>query len=104
MRWRCKSTVSGQMLTVFFVRSLPSRYFDDVQVCNLSADNLEDDADDDIGWKLQQFHGKWVKDVNAGGCINFQGTAAATVALWARSKKNPDKIAIQSFTVPRVRE
>ena len=81
MRWRCKSTVSGQMLTVFFVRSLPSRYFDDVQVCNLSADNLEDDADDDIGWKLQQFHGKWVKDVNAGGCINFQGTAAATVVV-----------------------
>ena len=25
-------------------------------------------------------------------------------SLWARSKKNPDKIAIQSFTVPRVRE
>ena len=24
--------------------------------------------------------------------------------LWARSKKNPDKIAIQSFTVPRVKE
>ena len=53
-----------------------NRYFDDVSVCNLTADSLEDDSDDDIGWKLQEFHGKWIKGVNAGGCINPDGTLA----------------------------
>ena len=49
------------------------RYFEDVSVCNLTADSLKDDSDDDIGWKLQQFHGKWIKGVNAGGCTNYRG-------------------------------
>jgi len=50
------------------------KYFDDVQFCNLSAENLDDDDDDGIAWKLQQLHGRWVKGVNAGGCLNNRNT------------------------------
>merc|ERR1712142_571401 len=47
-------------------------HFDEVSVCNLTADSLEDDSDDDIGGKLQQFHGKWIKGVNAGGYTYYR--------------------------------
>jgi calpain len=46
-----------------------SRYFDQVEICNLSPDSLEDDVPSK--WEVASFNGSWVSGESAGGCRNF---------------------------------
>ncbi|XP_063793936.1 calpain-2 catalytic subunit-like [Pseudophryne corroboree] len=48
------------------------RYFDTLEICNLSPDSAGTDAPQP--WNASSFHGKWVRGHNAGGCRNYRGT------------------------------
>ncbi|KAM4641669.1 calpain-2 catalytic subunit-like [Discoglossus pictus] len=48
------------------------RYFDTLEVCNLTADSLEEDSPH--VWNNNSFEGSWVPGHNAGGCRNYKGT------------------------------
>lgn len=49
------------------------KYFDRLEICNLSPDSLTDE-DIEIGkkkWEMSVFEGDWVRGVTAGGCRNY---------------------------------
>ncbi|XP_053577607.1 calpain-1 catalytic subunit [Bombina bombina] len=48
------------------------RYFDILEVCNLTADSLQGESSH--GWNANSFHSSWVPGHNAGGCKNYIGT------------------------------
>ncbi|KAM4696612.1 calpain-2 catalytic subunit-like [Rhinophrynus dorsalis] len=48
------------------------RYFDILEVCNLSPDSISDDCAHP--WISNTFHGRWVMGHNAGGCRNYTAT------------------------------
>jgi len=45
-----------------------------LEVCNLTPECMADDSDEDLGWRVVQFEGRWLKNVSAGGCRNFKDT------------------------------
>ena len=47
------------------------KYFSRVEICNLSPETMDDDADKK--WKTNMFDGEWVRGITAGGCRNFLG-------------------------------
>ena len=51
-----------------FVRS-----FDKLEVCNLGPDALTDQLAERSGrpWEMVQHEGEWIKNVTAGGCLNY---------------------------------
>uniref|UniRef100_A0A336LNB6 CSON015267 protein n=1 Tax=Culicoides sonorensis TaxID=179676 RepID=A0A336LNB6_CULSO len=52
------------------------KYFDRVEICNLSPDSLSDDqiSSGKKKWEMSTFEGEWVAGVSAGGCRNYLGT------------------------------
>lgn len=51
------------------------RYFDRMDVCNLSPDPLIDDLDKSSKkWTMNTFEGEWISGTSAGGCRNFLET------------------------------
>eukprot|EP00096_Caligus_rogercresseyi_P013854 TRINITY_DN6450_c0_g1_i1.p1 TRINITY_DN6450_c0_g1~~TRINITY_DN6450_c0_g1_i1.p1 ORF type:complete len:564 (-),score=220.83 TRINITY_DN6450_c0_g1_i1:214-1905(-) len=55
------------------------KYFDQLEICNLTPDSLEnlDDFSDRPKWEVTTFHGAWVPGSTAGGCRNFINTFAS---------------------------
>ncbi|XP_075462986.1 calpain-2 catalytic subunit-like isoform X2 [Ascaphus truei] len=48
------------------------RFFDTLEICNLTPDSLRDERAQ--AWSTNSFHGNWVRGHNAGGCRNYRGT------------------------------
>ncbi|XP_077342661.1 calpain-9 [Lithobates pipiens] len=48
------------------------RYFDKVEICNLTPDALDDDTEHK--WEVNVHQGSWVRGSTAGGCRNFLET------------------------------
>uniref|UniRef100_A0A182N3N7 Calpain catalytic domain-containing protein n=1 Tax=Anopheles dirus TaxID=7168 RepID=A0A182N3N7_9DIPT len=53
-----------------------TRYFDRMEICNLSPDSLSDDQfnRDKIRWEMSMFEGEWAVGTTAGGCRNYLDT------------------------------
>lgn len=71
------------------------RFFDRLEICNLSPDSL---TEDDLSrgkkkWEMSVFEGEWVRGVTAGGCRNYLGTYLLTKS-WNKSELHID----HSFT------
>ncbi|XP_058832902.1 calpain-B-like [Topomyia yanbarensis] len=47
------------------------RYFDRVEICNLSPDPLDDPEASLRGWQVSTVDGEWVEGSTAGGCIDY---------------------------------
>lgn len=47
------------------------RYFDRVEICNLSPDPLDDTEASKRGWQVSTIDGEWVKGSTSGGCIDY---------------------------------
>lgn len=47
------------------------KYFDHLEICNLSPDSLTEADDSKKKWNASTFEGEWVSGVSAGGCRNF---------------------------------
>ena len=45
------------------------RYWDQVEICNLSPDSLDEDFK--VKWEVSSFNGAWRSGESAGGCRNF---------------------------------
>lgn len=43
------------------------KYFDNLEICNLSPDSL---TDSQANWKIDVFEGEWIKGISSGGCNN----------------------------------
>ena len=52
-----------------------TRYWDQIEICNLSPDSLVDDAK--VKWEVASFNGSWIQGQSAGGCRNFVETFAS---------------------------
>ncbi|XP_053670171.1 calpain-A-like [Anopheles nili] len=50
-----------------------TRYFDRMEICNLSPDSLSDDRGK-IRWEMSMFEGEWAIGSTAGGCRNYLDT------------------------------
>jgi len=49
-----------------------TRYWDQVEICNLSPDSLTgDDGGPNFKWEVASFTGSWIAGQTAGGCRNF---------------------------------
>ncbi|XP_052861504.1 calpain-B-like isoform X3 [Anopheles cruzii] len=53
-----------------------TRYFDRMEICNLSPDSLSDDQLNrgKIRWEMSMFEGEWAMGSTAGGCRNYLDT------------------------------
>ena len=51
------------------------RYWDQVEICNLSPDSLDDDFK--VKWEVASFNGRWEPGNSAGGCRNFVDSFAS---------------------------
>ncbi|KFB50194.1 hypothetical protein ZHAS_00018260 [Anopheles sinensis] len=53
-----------------------TRYFDRMEICNLSPDSLSDDLLNrgKIRWEMSMFEGEWAIGTTAGGCRNYLDT------------------------------
>ncbi|XP_050091558.1 calpain-A-like isoform X2 [Anopheles aquasalis] len=53
-----------------------TRYFDRMEICNLSPDSLSDDvlSRGKIRWEMSMFEGEWAIGSTAGGCRNYLDT------------------------------
>ncbi|XP_041785183.1 calpain-A-like isoform X2 [Anopheles merus] len=53
-----------------------TRYFDRMEICNLSPDSLSDDemTRGKISWEMSMFEGEWAVGTTAGGCRNYLDT------------------------------
>jgi calpain len=47
------------------------KYFNRLEICNLSPDSLTEEQMDAKKWETRVFEGKWVRGVTAGGCIKY---------------------------------
>jgi calpain, invertebrate len=49
------------------------RYFDRLEICNLSPDSLSEDSEarSKKNWNMNLFEGEWVPGISAGGCRNY---------------------------------
>lgn len=52
-----------------------SRFFDQLEICNLTPDSL--DVDDKSKWEVASFNGAWIAGQSAGGCRNNINTFAS---------------------------
>lgn len=52
------------------------KYFDRVEICNLSPDSLTEDQTGNgrKRWEMSMYEGHWIKNVTAGGCRNYLET------------------------------
>lgn len=74
-------------------------YFDDVEICILSADSLTDDLykKQSSKWGLMTFEGNWVEGVSAGGCRNYPANFYQNpqyVMTLTETDKNDDKCSV----------
>ena len=48
-------------------------YFDQLEICNLTPDALDEEIADEnaLKWQVGMFKGAWVQNVSAGGCRNY---------------------------------
>ncbi|CAL8090943.1 unnamed protein product [Orchesella dallaii] len=53
------------------------KYWDRLEICNLSAHGLDDEEDEGKRWVNNNFEGAWIRGATAGGCRNFLETFAA---------------------------
>lgn len=44
------------------------KYFDNLEICNLSPDSLQETFESNRKWSMSVFEGEWIKGVSAGGC------------------------------------
>ncbi|XP_065091814.1 calpain-B-like isoform X5 [Ochlerotatus camptorhynchus] len=53
-----------------------TRYFDRIEICNLSPDSLSDEAINrgKLRWEMSTFEGEWAVGSTAGGCRNYLQT------------------------------
>lgn len=53
-----------------------TRYFDRIEICNLSPDSLSEEAVDrgKLRWEMSTFEGEWAVGSTAGGCRNYLQT------------------------------
>lgn len=52
------------------------KYWDRLEICNLSAEGLDGEDDQDGGsrrWVCNNFEGAWIRGATAGGCRNYLG-------------------------------
>lgn len=49
------------------------KYFDRMEICNLSPDSLSEDQETGVKkkWNMNTFEGEWVAGMSAGGCRNY---------------------------------
>lgn len=48
------------------------KHWSNVEICNLSAESASDGSETIQGWNIVQHDGRWLPNVSAGGCSNFQ--------------------------------
>jgi len=65
------------------------RYWDQLEICNLSPDSIADDSDDGVKWEVASFNGSWVAGQTAGGCRNFIDSFASN-PQFVISLEDPD--------------
>lgn len=53
------------------------RFFDQVEICNMTPDALDDPDDCRPKWEVASFEGKWIAGQSAGGCRNYIDTFAS---------------------------
>ena len=49
--------------------------FQKLEICNLGADALTEEMAKKTGkhWEMAEYHDCWIKNVTAGGCLNYWG-------------------------------
>ncbi len=52
-------------------------YFDQVEICNLTPDGLDEDFGSRPKWEVATFQGSWIAGQTAGGCRNYLDTFAS---------------------------
>ncbi|KAJ1108796.1 hypothetical protein NDU88_006166 [Pleurodeles waltl] len=68
------------------------RYFDTLELCNLTPDSLSNPTDD--RWNVNIFHGRWVRGYNAGGCRNHK------VTFWTNPQFHVDLLEVDGDKEP----
>ncbi|KAM3912251.1 calpain-2 catalytic subunit-like [Leptodactylus fuscus] len=82
------------------------RYFDTLEICNLTSDLACDDLHHT--WNANSFEGKWVRGHNAGGCRNYRGTFWSNpqflVTVDGEDKNNPCTLLVSLLQKDRRKE
>lgn len=53
-----------------------TRFFDQLEICNMTPDALDDPDDNRPKWEVSSFEGRWIPGHSAGGCRNYINTFA----------------------------
>jgi hypothetical protein len=68
------------------------KYFDRVELCNLSPDSLSEEQQSrgKKKWEMSTFEGEWASGVSAGGCRNYLGIVKPFPPLPSQLNNNFD--------------
>jgi len=98
------------------------KYFDHLEICNLTPDSLIDEYKSDINkkWNLNIFEGQWLTGLSSGGCNDQEkfyrnpqyiihletpdydskdGKCSVVIALMQKSRRYKKKIGLDSLTI-----